>query len=55
VNIPGADLETRDTGLGAWVADLPARRMARGAKVEFPFRWLQTGAWEGTNFVVEVR
>jgi glucoamylase len=49
------DIEARDTGLGVWVADLPAGRLPRGTSVGFTFRWLEKGNWEGVNFVVEIR
>jgi len=36
-----SDLETRDTGLGCWFADLPAASLATGAKIIFTFRWTE--------------
>ncbi len=41
-----------DTGLGVHVFDLPTESIAAGGTVEFTFRWLETGSWEGANFVV---
>ncbi len=50
-----ADLETRDTGLGVWLADIPGSdRLAPGAAVEFTFWWPDAGRWEGRDFRVPV-
>jgi glucoamylase len=46
------DVEAGDTTLGVWVAEVPAQKLAKGAK----FAWTAhygTG-WEGTNFEVTV-
>jgi len=50
-----ADLEARDTGLGVWVADVPASdRLAPGGAVDFTFWWPEAGRWEGRDLRVEV-
>jgi glucoamylase len=50
-----ADLDARDTGLGVWVADLPASdRLATGGAVAFTFWWPEAGRWEGRDLRVEV-
>ncbi len=49
------DLETLDTGLGVWLADVPGSdRLAPGASVEFTFWWPDPGRWEGRDFRVRV-
>ena len=47
-----ADLDTRDTGLGVHVADLPTATLPSGSHVTFTFYWLESGRWEGTDFDV---
>jgi glucoamylase len=49
------EVETRDTGLGAFVADLPTDRAAAGGEVVFTFHWNTPDRWEGTDFRVAVR
>jgi glucoamylase len=48
------DTETRDTGLGVWVADLPTEGLTPDKVVRFTFLWLQDRRWEGTDFSVQV-
>jgi glucoamylase len=49
------DLETRDTGLGVWIADLPASdALVAGAAVDFTFQWPDSHRWEGRDFRVSV-
>jgi glucoamylase len=48
------DTQTRDTGLGVYVADLPTEGLAAGAKVDFTLCWPQADRWEGSNFEVRV-
>jgi len=48
------DTQTRDTGLGVYVADLPTEGLAARAKVVFTFYWPQADRWEGADFVVQV-
>ena len=48
------DFNTSDTGLGTYVADLPADRLPAGSEIVFTFYWLQEQRWEGENFSVVV-
>jgi glucoamylase len=48
------DTQTRDTGLGINVADLPTESLAAGAQVVFTFYWPESDRWEGTNYEVRV-
>jgi glucoamylase len=49
-----ADINTRDTGLGTHVADLPTEQLSAGSEIVFTFYWLEEQRWEGTNFSVVV-
>ena len=49
-----ADVETRDTGIGMFVADLPTSALSVGATVRFTFRWADSDRWEGDDFAVEI-
>ena len=49
-----ADIETRDTGLGVHVADLPVTRLTAGETIQFTFRWRETETWEGVDYEVRV-
>jgi glucoamylase len=48
------DINTRDTGLGVHIADLPADQMQPGQEAVFTFLWLQQQRWEGVNYSVVV-
>jgi glucoamylase len=48
------DSETRDTGLGIHVADLPTDALAQGDLVRFTFRWTRVDRWEGVDFAIAV-
>lgn len=48
------DTETRDTGLGVHVADLPTAKLPEGTAVLFTFHWPRTGRWEGQDFAIQV-
>ena len=48
------DTTTRDTGLGVHTADLEVGRLPGGARIDFTFRWLDAGSWEGVNYSVGI-
>jgi glucoamylase len=48
------DVETRDTGLGIHVVDLPTESLDVGTRVAFTFRWRASRTWEGQDFLVRV-
>lgn len=49
------DLETRDTGFGIHLADLPTASLHEGDTVRFTFFLLESARWEGADFAVAVR
>jgi glucoamylase len=49
------DTETRDTGLGVYVADLPTEELPAGGQVLFTFFWVESKQWENTDFTVTIR
>jgi hypothetical protein len=49
------DVEALDTGLGVWVADIPASAdLSTGQAVEATFYWTDDSRWEGRNVRVAV-
>ena len=48
------DTETRDSGLGVHLADLPTAALPRGSEILFSFYWPDAGRWEGTDFAVKI-
>jgi len=48
------DTETRDTGLGVHVADLPTEDLTAGRETTFTFLWQNEQRWEGRNYSVVV-
>ncbi len=46
------DLETRDTKLGVYVADLPAHQLPAAGELAFTFYWPETNRWEGKDFYI---
>jgi glucoamylase len=48
------DAETRDTGLGIYLADLPAGEMAGGTALTFTLYWPGEDRWEGQNFEIKI-
>jgi glucoamylase len=48
------DQHTRESGLGAYFADLPTATLPAGARIAFTFYWPQSARWEGTDFEVDV-
>lgn len=49
-----SDFDTRDTGLGLHVAELPTDALAVGTRIDFTFFWTGAGRWEGRDFCVQV-
>ena len=48
------DTNTRDTGLGIHVLDLPTASMPAGGQVTFTFYWPNENRWEGTDYKVTI-
>jgi glucoamylase len=48
------DTNTRDTGLGVHVLDLPTASLDSGSTVVFTFYWPQENRWEGQDYKVMV-
>ncbi len=48
------DTDTRDTGLGIHVLDLPTASLPVGAQAIFTFFWSEENRWEGTDYLVTV-
>jgi len=48
------DTNTRDTGLGIHVLDLPTASLPSGGEAIFTFFWPNENRWEGTDFRVKV-
>jgi glucoamylase len=48
------DAETRDTGLGVHLVDLPISNLPVGTVVRFTFYWPEAQQWEGVDFAVEI-
>jgi len=48
------DTNTRDTGFGTYILDLPTASLPPGSKVDFTFYWPQENRWEGKNYSVTV-
>jgi glucoamylase len=48
------DIDTRDTGLGVYVVDLPLAGLKVGDTVQFTFCWLENKTWEGRDYEVQL-
>jgi glucoamylase len=48
------DTDTRDTGLGIHILDLPTASLPAGGEAVFTFFWPNGKRWQGTDFRVEV-
>jgi glucoamylase len=48
------DTKTRDTGLDAYILDLPTASLASGSRIAFTFYWPLENRWEGENYEVLV-
>jgi glucoamylase len=49
------DLETRDAGLGVFVADLPTDQTSSAGELVFTFHWTTADRWEGKDFKVAIK
>ena len=48
------DTNTRDTGLGIHILDLPTASLAAGSQAVFTFFWPDDSRWEGTDYAVKI-
>ncbi|MGA9543241.1 MAG: glucan 1,4-alpha-glucosidase [Candidatus Sulfotelmatobacter sp.] len=48
------DINTRDTGLGLHILDLPTASLPAGSQIVFTFLWIQENRWEGKDYTVTV-
>jgi len=48
------DIDTRDTGLGTFIADLPSDALSLGRVMVFTFYWQRERRWEGMDYSVVV-
>ncbi len=48
------DVETRDTGLGVHVADLPTKGLLAGGMIIFTVYWPGTKKWEGVDYSIAI-
>jgi glucoamylase len=46
------DTNTTDTGIGAYIVDLPTTGLPVGSRVVFTFYWTEGSKWEGTDYEV---
>jgi glucoamylase len=46
------DTETRESGLGTYILDLPTASLAAGSVVGFTFYWPEENRWEGVDYSV---
>ena len=48
------DVNTRDTGIGMHLAELPTKDLPPGTILEFTFHWTNTDNWENANYSLNV-
>ncbi|HEY8857130.1 MAG TPA: glycoside hydrolase family 15 protein [Rugosibacter sp.] len=48
------DIETIDSGLGLYAADLPTAQLQAGQSIDFTFYWNTLQRWEGCDFHIEI-
>jgi len=48
------DTDTRDTGLGIHILELPTASLPAGAQAVFTFFWPAENRWEGTDYAVRI-
>jgi glucoamylase len=49
------DAETRDTGVGIHILDLPTASLPPESQAAFTFYWVVENRWEGTDFTVAIQ
>jgi len=49
------DVETKDSGLGVYLIDLPTAQLPAHTDIVFTFYWIEKNEWVGVNFTVAVR
>ena len=49
-----SDSETRDTGLGVYIVDLPTDSLPVNTILSFTFFWAASNTWEGSDFSVNI-
>jgi len=49
------DTETRDSGVGIHILDLPTASLPGGSQAAFTFYWAAENRWEGTDFTVTIQ
>lgn len=49
-----ADVPTCNTGLGFHVAALDVSRLSTGSRVDFTWRWQESGNWAGRDWAITV-
>jgi len=48
------DSDTRDIGLGVFIAELPIAALQAGDTIQFTFYWLEQKSWEGRDYEVQL-
>ena len=48
------ECQTLDAGLGVHTADIHAESLAPGQRVDFTWRWRESGEWVGRDFALVV-
>ncbi|MDE3021205.1 MAG: glucan 1,4-alpha-glucosidase [Pseudomonadota bacterium] len=48
------DMDTKNTGLGIHIADLPTQNLEPGSKIQFTFYWIDSQRWEEIDYMVKV-
>jgi glucoamylase len=46
--------ETEGNGLGQHVLALPTTSLPAGTRIDFTFRWLDDGSWEGQDHRIDI-
>ena len=48
------DTLTQDCGLGLFYAELDSKDLDAGRRIDFTFRYSQTGEWAGKNYTIYI-